>query len=479
MPRLPPPGRTFGSCQPGAWRYHELSTRSGSMCLDGSPYGFYFIDGVPTRREPPTMRFNDSWLLLFEGGGWCWSPEDCALRASGKLGSSLSWPKGNITIGGLVNRCCFCTKFCRFRRVYLKSCDGHSFSGNASIAAPRERPAGVPSTMHSAGRAILRAVVKELVTHFGLANAKSVLIAGCSAGGLSALLNAEWLRDEMLLYGIRPRRFKVASLAGVFFTPHTFRSSVLSARTGVLLSPFEEQLRAAVDLGRMKLPARCTDRMPSSEHWRCLFDMAPLEALPNDLPAFVYQSRLDLWQTNCVLAAGRSRFFALNCSNTRAWRQCLGWMQPLRSSSRCAPEQWAALRMYEERNHDTLVQSPVLHRNGYGSFIHSCFDHCPSTYGLINTGASLRPGTVNDSINLRESLHLWFLDEESDRVPAWNHTHIGCWNGAVANRVPDKMPPPWCRRTECGAPEKMHHDETASMLGRVRKYGWVNSWDRA
>ena len=43
-------------------------------------------------------------------------------------------------------------------------------------------------------------VVKELVTHFGLANAKSVLSDG--AGGLSALLNAEWLRDEMLLHGI-------------------------------------------------------------------------------------------------------------------------------------------------------------------------------------------------------------------------------------------------------------------------------------
>ena len=48
------------------------------------------------------------YVLHLEGGGWCWSPEDCALRADSKLGSSSTWPKGrgNVTIGGLVNRCC-------------------------------------------------------------------------------------------------------------------------------------------------------------------------------------------------------------------------------------------------------------------------------------------------------------------------------------------------------------------------------------
>ena len=80
---------------------------------------------------------NQSWLLHFEGGGWCWSPEDCAVRAETRAGSSKDWDKkeGQIHIGGVVNKCCFCTKFCRFHRVYLKSCDGHAFSGDATIAA--------------------------------------------------------------------------------------------------------------------------------------------------------------------------------------------------------------------------------------------------------------------------------------------------------------------------------------------------------
>ena len=476
MPKLPPPGRTFGSCQPGAWRYHELPPSSGATCLDGSPYGFYFIEGVVTRKEPPTMHYNESWLLLFEGGGWCWSPEDCALRADSKLGSSSAWPKGNgnVTIGGLVNRCCFCTKFCRFRRVYLKSCDGHSFAGNATIAAPENRPSNVPATLHSMGRVILRAVVSELVARFGLLDAKSVLVAGCSAGGLAALLNAEWMRSEMQAHGVRPGRFKVASLAGVFFS--TPPSPPSAAGGKVAAAPFEEQMRSAVEIGRMQMPARCASSRPHSEHWRCLFDLAPVESLPIDLPGFVYQSRLDLWQTNCVFAAGHSRFFAVNCSSGHSWRQCLGWMQPLRPSSRCSTEQWAALRAYEERNHEVLSSSPALRRAGYGSFVHSCYDHCPSTYGLINTGASLRPGTVNDSINLRETLHLWFLDQARDAVPAWNHTHVGCWNSAVANRVPGKAQPVWCRRQECGAPEKLHKDDTQTVLHRIAKHGWSSSW---
>ena len=468
MPRLPPPGRTFGSCQPGSWRYHELPASAGATCLDGSPYGFYFMNGIVNRRDK--MRYNETWLLLFEGGGWCWSPEDCAMRASTKQGSSKYWQKGNVTIGGLVNRCCFCSKFCRTRRVYLKSCDGHSFAGNATIPTPANSPDGLPATLSSMGRLILRAVLSELIKHYGLAEAKNVLVAGCSAGGLSALLNAEWLRSEMHAHGIYPGRFKMASLAGIFFSPPRDAAIITHGRGG--MSPFEEQFRALVELGRMALPLRCTAVTPQDKQWRCLLGLAPVEALPADLPAFVYQSRLDLWQTNCVLAAGRSRFFSLNCSSSREWRQCLGWMQPLKSRNKCTPAQWATLRAYEEANHAALAGSPALSRVGYGSFVHSCYDHCPSTYALINTGATVQPGAVNDSINLRESLHQWFLDEQKDAVPAWNRTHLGCWNAVLAGQVPGKAQPPWCRRPECGPSDKMHHDDSGGILATVRKRGW-------
>ena len=103
--------------------------------------------------------------------------------------------------------------------------------------------------------------------------------------------------------------------------------------------------------------------------------------------------------------------------------------------------------------------------------MHSCYDHCPHTHALINTGALERPGAFNDSINVREALHLWFLDEERAAVPAWNHTHVGCWNGFVAYGA-GRRQPDWCRKPECGPVDKMHHDTGQFMQSTVRNRGW-------
>ena len=508
MPKLAPPGRNVGNCQPGSWTFHELpNSDQRTTCLDGSPYGFYYMAAVPNpRREPPSMRNNDSWLLNFEGGGWCFSPEDCAVRSEGRAGSSLHWEKSAISIGGVVNKCCFCTRFCRFHRVYLKSCDGHAFGGDAEFQVPpsshwplSRRPqqgeseaAASAVTLRSNGRAILRAVINVLVDRFGMREARHVLVAGCSAGGMAALLNAERIRAQLLALGVRPARFKVASIAGVFFNVPAPSSALSVAQSLVspnqitnYLSPFEEQTRAMVTLGNVELPERCRSFAPVGSEWRCLLGLGLVEALPEDLPAFIFQSRLDLWQTNCIFAAGRSRYFGLNCSqSTPAWHRCLGWMQPLKAGGRCTPDQWAALRAYEESNGRALASSAALRRDGYGSFTHSCFDHCATTAGLIYTGASLLPGLVNDSVNLRESLFSWFLGgapwppRERDSsivpplVPAWNHTHMGCWNSPVSIMVPGKANEPGCRKPECGLPDKMHKDNTAAQRQRIRSRGW-------
>lgn len=556
MPRVAPPGgRVYAACLPTTWRFHELPiAATGAMCLDGSPYGFFF-DGGPGESSTPSrasrkramsgMSNNESWVIFFEGGGWCVSPEDCAMRAEGVGGSSSAWLKdeSKTAFGGLVNRCCFFTHFCRFRRVVLKSCDGHSFAGNATINVPprADRPLdarGAPSTvqLQSAGQAIVRGVLSELLTHFGLAQAKSLLVVGCSAGGMAALLNAEFIRSELAARGVHPRRFKVAALAGVFFPPlpaHAGPSSLTTStshvpprslssatyrkpssgvqhgdgrdnsqavrdgqsdgrrggsgggsrrprepRTGALsrtsaLSPFEEQLRAAVQQGRMRLPATCTEAMPAGEEWRCLLGLSLVEALPHDLPAFVHQSRLDLWQANCVLGAGRSRYFQANCSARQEWRGCLGWMSPLKRTSNCSARQWSALRAWETANHESLTASTgALRRPGYGAFVHSCYDHCPSTWALVSTGAfGQSPGaTHNDSVSARDALYEWFSSSEAHE--ALQHTHVGCWNGAVARGANAPLPS-WCQgRQECGPAEKMHRDPARLLEREIRNRGW-------
>ena len=111
---LPPRGPQYGNCKPTRWTWHELPDVT---CLDGSPAGFYH-----TRAIGPV--FAHSWVIYFEGGGWCVSPEDCALRGTTTRGSSRHWPGNGTRFGQLLHMCCFATPFCRFHRVMLKSCVG-------------------------------------------------------------------------------------------------------------------------------------------------------------------------------------------------------------------------------------------------------------------------------------------------------------------------------------------------------------------
>ena len=245
---IPPRGPQFGNCKYARWSFYPLG---GTPCLDGSPAGFYHTPAYGAV-------FKRSWIVYFEGGGWCVSAEDCALRATTTRGSSSRWAGNGTNFGHLLNKCCFVTPFCRFHRVMLKSCDGHSFAGGAVIASPSSSSspasaatprlassssfAAPPPQLHSSGRAIVRATVQALLARFGLRDAADVLVAGCSAGGLAALLHAEGIRAAMLEGGARPRRFKVASLAGVFFSP----SGGGAAGADPSSMPFVRQIARAV-----------------------------------------------------------------------------------------------------------------------------------------------------------------------------------------------------------------------------------------
>eukprot|EP00966_Prymnesium_polylepis_P063037 1463027-Prymnesium_polylepis.1 len=74
--------------------------------------------------------------------------------------------------------------FCQFNRVYLKYCDGNSFSGNRAdpvyVAGPTSGKS--PKPLYFRGRRILDAVLDTLAADYGLRTATDVLLTGCSAG---------------------------------------------------------------------------------------------------------------------------------------------------------------------------------------------------------------------------------------------------------------------------------------------------------
>lgn len=275
------------------WQWLPLPSPD-AVCIDGSRSGISYRSAAGGTNAGTKLANKKRWVLYFQGGGWCHSTADCALRGlsamgsnSTALGSPHTVPQGH----GIIDPCCTVSvDFCDYNKVFFHYCDGASFFGarQSSLrleASPVRLSRLPPSQVYSAGRAIVASAIQLLVDSFGLGEATDVMVAGFSAGGLAALLNAEAIRTALRAAGAPLRRFKVASFAGVFL-PSAAPSS-----------PLEGQLQATFE------GARASDSCASwlrrrglsvgRDAWRCAVDAAPLEVLPRSLPVFVAQSTVD------------------------------------------------------------------------------------------------------------------------------------------------------------------------------------------
>mgnify|MGYP000614894466 CR=1 FL=1 len=56
---------------------------NNSLCIDGTPAAYYLNKGYGSGAN--------SWLIYFEGGGWCYDINLCAIRATNGAGSSTKY----------------------------------------------------------------------------------------------------------------------------------------------------------------------------------------------------------------------------------------------------------------------------------------------------------------------------------------------------------------------------------------------------
>lgn len=133
-----------------------------ATCLDGSPAVYYTLH----RPNPGADRVA---LVYLQGGGWCFTSDECTARAQTPRGSSRTYPRvawnpnpyaTDALFGRLPPECA----------VYmLPYCDGGSWFGRDTLARTLDT--------------ILRAD-----------NASRVVLAGCSAGGLAVMHACGWAR---------------------------------------------------------------------------------------------------------------------------------------------------------------------------------------------------------------------------------------------------------------------------------------------
>jgi hypothetical protein len=174
---------------PAGWLWFDIE---GAMCRDGSPTGLY-------------ARFTDSnkLLIFLEGGGACTSPGFCAYNPanvnevlSGDGQTALTSVGGAVAgrqqpgSDGIFNFSHPDNPFGSWNVVYIPYCTGDVYFGNrANVTVP-----GMSESQQFVGHLNMKRYASRLVPTFG-SRVNEVVLAGSSAGGFGAGLNASLFQD--------------------------------------------------------------------------------------------------------------------------------------------------------------------------------------------------------------------------------------------------------------------------------------------
>lgn len=313
-------------------------------------------------------------------------------------------------------------------KVWVKYCDGASFAGDAPDLPDSQAGPASSTPLHFRGRRILEASVRALTTAFGLgagSASTSVLLAGCSAGGLAALLAADavprWLPPSV-------DKYKVLVGSGFFMdvqTVHSFthvyasqmRAMFKLQNLAATLAPAclanqrlnrlkqqqqRERLSGGLVEGLMRLAPNASSTSSSSDDfldsgWRCA--LAEYAAPHVKAPLFFLESAADAWQLGCVLTplaldsaaevaytdgcySGNGKAFAnavgsasvvRTPGDSDGWGACVQSYGSSLSEVHCSAQELGAVQRFGHAVVGAAAgESPAARRHGSGAFVTSC-----------------------------------------------------------------------------------------------------------
>ncbi|KAM3355429.1 hypothetical protein ACQJBY_025919 [Aegilops geniculata] len=290
---------------------------------------------------PPYVTF---FFSIKKGGGWCSTVKECSdSRLSTKGSSNFMKPirfMGNGILGGdqLQN-----PDFYNWNKVYVRYCDGASFSGDA------EAQAQDGTTLYFRGLRIYEAVMDELMEK-GLANATQALFTGCSAGALSMMLHCDDFRARFA----QEVSVKCFADAGFFLD----EKDISGKRS--LWSLYNRVIH--LQNVRKVLPKDC---LANKEPTECFFPAELIKSIRT--PMFILNPSYDSWQIWNVLVPDSS-------APDKSWLSC---KENIRNCNSTQVEVLDGLR--NKMVNDLKV---VEDKEDWGMFIDSCFTHCQSLSGV-------------------------------------------------------------------------------------------------
>lgn len=260
-------------------------------CLDGSPYGFYFI---------PSTTNSTKWTISIRGGGWCYDEVDCLYRANTSLGSSLHDPAQdgcgclNPNEDGTMDSNCNC--------LQLPYSDGASFAGY------RAEPWAVPGTK----QVITFRGIKNLdgVVDFalgkGMKEATEVVVTGGSAGGLSTFLHTDRVAAKVRAFA-PDVKVRAAPVVGYFLDHDNFKHTTgfpggpntptwSTPGTGANYTNWMKYIYTMQNLtfGADGGLTKACQAVHPDEPWLCFMSPRMQDVL--ETPFFMFNSKYDAWQ---------------------------------------------------------------------------------------------------------------------------------------------------------------------------------------
>ncbi|XP_050234192.1 pectin acetylesterase 8-like isoform X2 [Mercurialis annua] len=308
--------------------YVRNAVAKGAVCLDGSPPAYHLDKGFGTGIN--------SWLVHFEGGGWCNNVTTCLSRKHTHLGSSKQMGPDIAFSGIMNNRQRYNPDFYNWNRVKIRYCDGSSFTGDVQAVNPA-------TNLHFRGARIWLAVIEELIAK-GMKNAENALLSGCSAGGLASIFHCDGFR-ALLPMGTN---VKCLSDAGYFINvrdvsgaPHiqTYFSEIVSLHGSA-----------------KNLPLSCTSKMKPA---LCFFPQYLVQQIRT--PLFILNAAYDSWQIKNILAPGVA-------DPLGAWNACKF------DISNCSSIQLKTMQDFRMRFLSALYRT--ANSSSKGLYVDSCYAHC-------------------------------------------------------------------------------------------------------
>lgn len=201
----------------------------------------------------------------------------------------------------------------------VRYCDGGSFTGD------RAEPLTVgDKQVFFRGARNLKALIAALVGR-GLAAASTVLVGGCSAGGLSAYLHADKFAAAL------PSSVTVLALADGMFT---HQAKTWDGQEGEAWKGFRWLHKAMNSSGA--IPAACRDAHGEADAWKCLWGAEAAKYVAS--PLLSIASKYDLWHSQAVIGGGGKLSDSFTSAAKRAYweayaTETLGLLLTLPSSS--------------------------------------------------------------------------------------------------------------------------------------------------